>query len=42
MEDVKIINDKNCNKAKTESFDRLCNIQNLIKKESMLKNLCKI
>jgi hypothetical protein len=48
MEDFNIIiddnyNEKNIyNKNKEESFDRLCKIQKLIKKYSILKALCKI
>jgi hypothetical protein len=47
MENFNIIddnyNEKNVNaKNNEQTFDRLCKIQKLIKKESILKSLCKI
>ena len=47
MEDLNIINDDNfrekniVNKKKEHTFERLCKIQKLIKKQSILKSLCK-
>ena len=32
----------NVNKKKEKSFDKLCKIQKLLKKESALKELCKL
>jgi hypothetical protein len=47
MENFNIIddnyNEKNVNdKNNEQTFDRLCKIQKLIKKESILKSLCKL
>ena len=48
MEDIEennIINDEQINEdnliKKEDSFDRLCKLQKLIKKESALKEICK-
>ena len=45
MEDINIINNEKDNllvKAHNlSSFDRLCNLQKLVKKESMISDLCK-
>ena len=45
MEDINIINNEKDNlivKAQNlSSFDRLCNLQKLVKKESMICDLCK-
>ncbi len=46
MDDINNINfiDKDnllINNKKVSSFDRLCNLQKLVKKESMLNELCK-
>lgn len=46
MDDINIINfiDNDnllINNKKVSSFDRLCNLQKLVKKESMLNELCK-
>ena len=44
INEIKEENNKNENdfKDKGESFDRLCKIQKLIKRESALKDLCKL